>query len=94
MLTMAGALVAAMFGLLATVLGFFGARARNKQDEIVKSVGALKDEVVKAVSSVKDELHERISEYQTAQAEKWNGIERRVTAIESRCAVIHRQAQD
>ena len=83
MLTMAGALVAAMFGLLATVLGWIGSRMFSKLDEVVKTIG-----------DVKDELHERISSYQAMQSEKWNGIERRVTAIESRCSIIHQRHQD
>ena len=78
MLTMTAALVAAMFGLLATVLGWIGSRMFEKLDQVVQSIG-----------KVKDELHERISEYQQSQAERWNGIDRRLSAVETRCTVFH-----
>ena len=83
MLTIAAALVATMFGLLATVLGFFAARTLNKLDEVVTSI-----------TIVKDELHDRISEYQETQAEKWNGIERRLSVVETRCVVFHKPDKD
>ena len=83
LLTIAASLVAAMFGLLVTVIGFMGARMINKQDEIVQSI-----------SNVKDELHDRISEYQTVQADKWNGIERRLSVVETRCVVFHHPDKD
>ena len=83
MLTMASALVAAMFGLLATVLGWIGSKTFEKLDEVVKSI-----------TIVKDELHERISEYQETQAEKWNGIERRLSVVETRCVVFHKPDKD
>ena len=94
MLTIAAALVATMFGLLATVLGFFASRTLNKQDQIVDSLVKLKDEVVTSITVVKDELHDRISEYQETQAEKWNGIERRLSVVETRCVVFHKPDKD
>jgi hypothetical protein len=89
LLTMAAALVAAMFGLLATVLGWIGSRAINKLDEVVSAVGA-----------VKDELHDRITAHESKNAEAFQlqdrrisdqfvAHDRRITKIEARCQIQH-----
>jgi hypothetical protein len=83
MLVIAASLVATMFGLLCAVLGWIGSRMFGKLDELVSLIG-----------TVKDELHERISEYQESQNDRWNGIERRMSAVETRCTIYHQTAKD
>lgn len=54
MLTMAGALVAAMFGLLTTVLGWIGSRAISRMD-------AMGDKLGEKLDNMAGELHTRIN---------------------------------
>ena len=63
LLTIASALVAAMFGLLCTIIAWIGGKAIN-------SIDSMRDKL----SEVAGELHDRI-----------NGLDRRVTVVETRC---------
>ena len=67
MLSIAFAIIAAMFGVLCAVLGWLGNRIYNKVDEMSKSLNAMAGE-----------LHARI-----------NGIDRRVTIVETKCSTNH-----
>jgi biopolymer transport protein ExbB/TolQ len=67
LLTIASALVAAMFGILCTIIAWIGSKAIN-------SIDAMRDKL----SEVAGELHDRI-----------NGLDRRVTVVETRCDNHH-----
>lgn len=69
LLTIASALVATMFGLLITVLGWIGSRVYSKLDEMNNTM-----------HTIASELHNRI-----------NGLDRRVTVVETRCGVNHKE---
>ena len=60
---MAAALVATMFGLLCSVIGWIGSRA-------IASIDQMKDKL----NEVAGELHDRI-----------NGLDRRITVVETGC---------
>lgn len=64
LLTLAASLVATLFGLLVTIIGWLGNKFYVKLDEISKNL-----------VEMAGELHERI-----------NGLDRRVTKVETRCA--------
>jgi len=61
MLTMAAALVATMFGLLCSIIGWIGSRAINAIDQMKEKL-----------NEVASELHQRI-----------NGLDRRITVVET-----------
>lgn len=63
LLTLAASLVATLFGLLVTIIGWLGNKFYVKLDEISKNL-----------VEMAGELHERI-----------NGLDRRVTKVETRC---------
>jgi len=63
LLTLAASLVAALFGLLVTLIGWLGNKFYTKLDEISKNL-----------VDMAGELHERI-----------NGLDRRVTKVETPC---------
>lgn len=67
MLTIAASLVAAMFGLLAAIIGWIGSRAINSIDQMREKL-----------NEVAGELHNRI-----------NGLDRRVTVVETKCDTNH-----
>lgn len=78
-LAIAGFIISAMFGLLATVLGWIGNKVYGKLDEVVKAVG-----------SVKDELHTRITDTDRRQTTALIEIDRRVSKIEAVCTTQHK----
>lgn len=78
-LAIAGFVISAMFGLLASVLGWIGNKVYGKLDEVVKAVG-----------SVKDELHERITSTDRRQTDSIMEIDRRVSKIEAVCSTQHK----
>jgi uncharacterized protein YoxC len=78
LLTIASALVAVLFGLLTTVLGWLGSKIYSKLDEVV---GALQ--------SVRSELHERITDTDRRHQDQYVEIDRRLTTIETRCEGRH-----
>ena len=63
LLTLAASLVATLFGLLVTIIGWLGNKFYVKLDEISKNI-----------VEMAGELHERI-----------NGLDHRVTKVETRC---------
>lgn len=63
LLTLAASLVATLFGLLVTLIGWLGNKFYTKLDEISKNL-----------VDMAGELHERI-----------NGLDRRVTKVETQC---------
>ena len=63
LLPLAASLVAPVFGLLVTIIGWLGTEFYTKLDEISKNI-----------VEMAGELHERI-----------NGLDRRVTKVETRC---------
>lgn len=94
LLTMAAALVAAMFGLLATVLGWIGSRAINKLDEVVKAVGAVKFELHDMLSNHEKKNAEDFSIQERRVSDQFVEHDRRITRIESRCQIRHSDNQD
>jgi hypothetical protein len=79
LLTLASALLAAMFGLLTAVLGWVGSRMYGKLDEVVRALG-----------TVKDELHDRITTTDRRHSDNFSGLEQRVVALETRCHFFHK----
>lgn len=67
LLTVSASLVAAMFGILCTIIAWIGGKAIN-------SIDAMREKL----SEVAGELHDRI-----------NGLDRRVTVVETRCDNHH-----
>lgn len=67
LLSIALAVLAAMFGILMAILGWLGNKIYNKIEEMTKSL-----------NTMAGELHSRI-----------NGIDRRVTVVETKCATNH-----
>ena len=72
LLTLAASLVATLFGLLVTVLGWLGNKFYSKLDEISKNL------IVMA-----GELHDRINGLDRQMQELINSIDRRVTRVET-----------
>jgi hypothetical protein len=88
MLTLAGMLVAALFGVLTAIVGWIGSRVVEKLDALVTMLHALSNELHDKINTVSGELHGRI-----------NKLDIRTTAIESKCGVhhdihMHRRGED
>jgi ABC-type sulfate transport system permease component len=78
LLTMAAALVAALFGLLATVVGWIGARVLTKLDQLVNTM-----------HEVSGELHDRITVVSDALGARISGVDGRVIWLEAQAKKPH-----
>jgi hypothetical protein len=72
LLMVASSIVATLFGLLVTIIGWLGNKFYAKLDEISKNL------VVMA-----GELHDRINGLDHQMQERINGLDRRVTRVET-----------
>ena len=88
MLTLAGMLVAALFGVLTAIVGWIGSRVVEKLDALVEMLHELREELHDKINTTSAELHGRI-----------NKLDIRTTAVEARCGVqhdlhLHRRGED
>ena len=74
LLTISSALVAAMFGILCTIIAWIGGKAIN-------SIDAVKDKL----SEVAGELHNRINDLSGELHTRTGALDRRITVVETRC---------
>lgn len=72
LLTLSASLVATLFGLLVTVLGWLGNKFYSKLDEISKNLIVMAGELHDRINGLDRQMHERI-----------NGLDRRVTRVET-----------
>lgn len=78
MLTLAGMLVAALFGVLTAIVGWIGSRVVEKLDALVEMLHALREELHDKINMVNGELNGRLNRHDS-----------RLAAIEAKCGVFH-----
>jgi uncharacterized protein YoxC len=94
MLTLAAALVATMFGLLCTVIGWVGSRALNAIDDIRGQLARIAADMHQKLTEVASELHERLNGTKDELQDRVTKLGERVTRLEAGCHVHHSQDKD
>lgn len=94
LLTIAAALVATMFGLLCTIIGWTGSRALKSIDDIRKQLGDMASDMHEKLTEVATELHNKINGTKDELRDRVAEIDTRVTRLEAGCQAKHSRDKD
>lgn len=90
LLAVAAALVATMFGLLCTIIGWTGSRALKSIDDIRAQLASMALDMHDKLTEVAAELHSKIN----GTKDRIGILSERVTRIEEHCKIHTRREDD